>query len=87
MLAARVADVNRHYPIPMMKPEHVAIVALVTSAFGIYRRNFARERDKAEQAPQAPPVAGDPGDIPDNVTAFPVSPWLAPGVLAPDHGA
>ena len=58
-LARAVAEVNKHYPVPMIDPKYVAIGALAVTAFSIYapravaytsRRKSGRAFSRADEA-------------------------------------
>jgi flagellar basal body-associated protein FliL len=84
-LAARISDVNRHYSLPVMKAEHVALIALAVTAVpiyaGIYMQVAARKaghreaaRENANDGAQVGPVIAATGTI--EVNAVPTPDWF-----------
>ena len=73
-LAKGIIEVNKHYPIPNMTPGYVAIGALASTAFMIYKKRVPALM-KRKPPVQAAPVA--PGThVPANVPPAPVAPWV-----------
>lgn len=79
-LAERIAEVNRHYPMPVINPAHASLIALATTAAGLYIPRIIAsvskgKKKKAEekQARTAPNVvdinSGSWGGIPMPQTA------------------
>lgn len=84
-LAAGIAEVSRHYPIPAMKPEHVALAMLGAITWKTYSPKFrainARKRGEKRQIEQPPASAPTVGGntVPVMPTAQdipPVSNWF-----------
>lgn len=83
-LAARLADVNKFYPMPVIKPEHVAIGALIVTAMpiyaGMYQAVAARKASgvqrKSEASATAPVAPLAPG-VAIGTGSAPVPDWFA----------
>lgn len=69
LYAQAVSDVQKHYPLPVLDPGYVAIGALCSTAFVIYRGKFQqiterKEREaKIARGDNAMPIAGQSNNI------------------------
>jgi methylase of polypeptide subunit release factors len=77
-LAERIAEVNRHYPMPVINPAHASLIALATCAAGLYIPRIItsatkgkKKRAEEKQARASPNVVdmGSWGGIPMPQTA------------------
>lgn len=84
-LSRGIAEVNRHYPMPV-NPGYVAIGALCTCAFGIYRGKLVAIAQRKAREKQAGETNGDVSPMPGLMTA-PVNepaPWFNLGNAPPN---
>jgi hypothetical protein len=78
-LAVGIAEVNRHYPLPVMKPEHVAIGSLAVTAFVVYRGKFvAVAKRKAREPENTVQVATHDEFSNGQATATQATSWFTP---------
>lgn len=84
-LSRGIAEVNRHYPMPV-NPGYIAIGALCTCAFGIYRSKLVAIAQRKAREKRAVETGGENSPVPGLMTA-PVNepaPWFNLGNASPN---
>lgn len=73
ILAHAIAEVNKHYKLPIVRPEHAALGALAGAVFAVYKPKLTkiRARKTAPPAPQSQAQAQPPAGYDAPVTTAP----------------